>query len=111
MATAQPIKLSKENIAEFLTLEEQRRSLESQARAIESRTAPIKEALKTALRSSGKTSCVKLGYRLTFIPGRANISWKEEFVRVAGPEEADRITKVAPKTQQLDVQPAHAPAA
>jgi hypothetical protein len=107
-AKAQPkVKVSAETIAEYLSLTRERRELEQRARALKTRTDPIHAALTETLSAAGKGSIVRYGYRLTFVRGKASVAWKEEFVRVAGADEADRLLKEATPSRTLDVQPAN----
>jgi hypothetical protein len=86
------------------------RELETEATELAGRAATLRREAKTILDeaeadliATGKTEAKRGGYLLRWKMGRASIAWKNEFVRVAGAEAADQLSKAAPEKKSLEV--------
>lgn len=93
-------------IKEFLDLEDRRRALNRQAEDLEKQAKPLKEKLLEFVRiEGGKAKSVeRSGFVLAIKMVKSSPSWKPEFIRVAGQEEADKLIAEAPPREQLSVE-------
>lgn len=97
--------VTKEQLMEFLAFEKQRKELDTRARNLKKRTDALKAHFKEFLNAEGKESIKRHGFQITLVDGRTEISWKDEFIRVAGPLAADEIAANAPKGKAIQVTP------
>jgi len=97
--------IEQNQLTEFLSLEAERKALEQKARAIAKRTDALKAHFKTFLGELDKQSVTRHGFRITIVDGRPSVSWKDEFIRVAGPIAADDVLTSAPKSKGVEVTP------
>ena len=105
MATAAKTEsITKDQIEEFVKLEEERKALEQKARALGKRTSALADHFKAHLEAKKKTAITRSGYRITLVDGRPSVAWKDEFIKVAGPLAADDLLKSAPVSKRVDVQ-------
>lgn len=93
-------------IAEYLKLEEERRTLESKARTIARRTKALHDHFRSHLEDRGKSSLKISDYRLTLIDGSARVAWKDEFIKLSGPLKAEELMQAAPRSKKVEVQKA-----
>lgn len=101
-ATAEKTKITREDCEQFESLNETRLSLERQARALQKQLAVISEKLLAFTKENGgKLRTVKqFGFLLAVQLKSSSPSWKDEFIRVAGLEEAERVAAEAAKTMR-----------
>jgi hypothetical protein len=94
---------SRAEIEEFLEREEQRKNLNR-----ERANAPLKEKFKAyAAAEGGKEKSVdRCGYTIALKTKNGQIAWKSEFIRVAGPEEAARVSANPPQVEFLAIEKA-----
>lgn len=100
--------VTKAMIQEYLELEEERKRLDRDARALAKKASAIAAKLLTFVKVHGgkERSVVRSGYRLAIDLAPGYPSWKQEFVRVAGLDEANRISAEQPKREVLSINPA-----
>jgi seryl-tRNA synthetase len=98
--------VTKNDIEEYLRLDEERKSLNRQAKDLEKLQDVIEKKLDEFVRANGgKTKSVsRSGFVLALLTRKTAPKWKEEFIRVAGPEEAERLAKQAPDREYLTVE-------
>jgi hypothetical protein len=87
--------MKRDDLAEWSRLESQRRDLSRQLATLRSRQTQLEEMFSHALEKSGKTSIKKFGYTLALAPGRASVSWSNEYQKLAGVEAAQRLKDAA----------------
>lgn len=102
---AQVPHVTKRDIQEFLDLEEQARSLKRQAKAIEKKAELIEKTLFAFVRANGgkERSVLRSGFVLAITDSRCSVTWKNEFIRVAGDKAAEALIEAAPKKEKLTV--------
>lgn len=106
MPTKTPPKARKPKAAElarYCELRDRKRKLESEARGLESEINQLADLAMSYLEEIEKTSATIHGYRVITEDGRAYVSWKDEFVRVAGSEAVTTITANAPRPTKLTI--------
>lgn len=108
MATSDVPYVTKAMIQEYLDLEERRKALNREATDLGKRASAIAEKLEAYVTAKGgkERSVVRSGYRLSIKLANGFVPWKQEFIRVAGQEEANRLTRECPKREVLAVDPA-----
>lgn len=108
MAKAEAPYVTKALIQEFLSLEERRKALNREAADLAKQSAAIAEKLTTFVAVNGgkERSVVRSGYRLSIKLTNGFVPWKQEFIRVAGQDEANRLSRECPKREVLAVDPA-----
>jgi hypothetical protein len=94
------------DIETYLSLEEERLELGRKARDLEKKAEPLKKKLKEFVRIKGgkALSTVRSGFRLALELVNGSVSWKPEFIRVAGQDAADEIIAACPKRESLSVE-------
>jgi hypothetical protein len=95
-------------IEEVLKLEEQRKEANRLADACERAAKPLKLAITKYIEAAGgKEKRVKrCGFILALLEKNGQISWKDEFARVAGEVEAARVAATPPKVERLSIEKA-----
>ena len=96
-------KLTRELLAERVKSHREASDLERRARSLRKRVEQIDAIASAELKASGKAAIRRAGYTLSWVDGRASVSWKDEFIRVAGPDEADRLAAEAKPGQRLQI--------
>lgn len=90
----------------YLRLEAERKSLQRRASDLEKRAKKLARQMLAYIRYWGgkKKACIRSGYimRIDLVDGQ--ISWKQEFIRVAGQTSADRVKP--PRRERLSVESA-----
>ena len=99
--------LVKKEIEEFLALEEQRLTKGREAADLEKLARVLKEKIWAYVEATGGTdrTCVRSGFVISLKTKAGSPSWKEEFLKVAGPVEAAKIVAETPKKDYLVVEP------
>lgn len=99
--------LVKSEIEEYLDLEERRLNLQREAADLEKLAKVLKSKIWLYCEAEGGSdrTCVRSGYVISLKSKAGSPSWKEEFLRVAGPVEAARIVAETPKRDYLTVEP------
>jgi len=97
--------ITKEQCEEFLKLDKERSALDQKSRALKKRTDALKSHFKAFLAEQGKDSVKRNGFQLTLVDGKPSVSWKDEFVRVAGPLAADEVLTNAERSKGVEVTP------
>lgn len=102
--------LVKAEIEEYLALEEKRKAANRQADDIEKQAKVLKARIEAFIVAKGGSARTveRSGYVLSIKQKAGSVAWKEEFLRVAGQEEAARLSAAAPKRDYLSVEPATA---
>lgn len=79
--------------------------LASEARTYSREASRLHDILICKVRAivNGKRSVRRHGYRLTIVDGRATVRWKDEFVKLAGPEHAALLQREAKRPEKLEV--------
>lgn len=98
-------RITAEQCRKYLDLQERRRTLQREADALERDAKAIEKELIGYLDGKGKTTAdvACRAYRLVLTEGAAAVSWKDEFIRVTSPAEAERVLTGAPKRRKLNV--------
>lgn len=79
------------------------KALSSQADALKREAKAIEEKAAQDLTATGKDNAKRGAFLLTWIEKNGSVSWKSEFVRVAGSEAAKQLTDNAPKSKALAI--------
>ena len=92
-------------VKELQQVSERRLELQRERDTLKRREDQIKEQLTAHIDAKGgRKRSVKLGgFVLALVPGKVYVSWKNEFIRVAGTEEAERVTANTPKKDKLEI--------
>lgn len=96
-------RLTKEALKRYRELRDKKSAIEREARTIGKELDQIAELCLAELTSAGKDSIRRHGFQLSLVEGRATVAWKDEFIRVAGAEEANLIQASATPTKRLEV--------
>lgn len=96
-------KITEPQLAEYFRLNSERQDLQRRADAIDRQLQPTKDAIKSMLEESGKTSLKRGQFTAQLVDGRALVNWKDEFVRAADADTAAQIQAAAPKSKYLQV--------
>lgn len=91
------------DLARYCDLRERKKKLESEARSLETEINQLSDLTMSWLEEIGKNAATIHGYRVTIEEGRAYVSWKDEFVRLAGADNAASIAAAAPRPPRLSV--------
>lgn len=85
-------------------------SLEAEAAELAARASTLRREAKTIvdkatedLEGTGKPTAKRGGFLLRWKVSRGSVAWKTEFVRIAGAEAADELTKSAPERRSLEI--------
>ena len=80
---------------EWFEKDQRRKELESEARQIDAECDIHHKDLLVAMEEAGRVEITRGPYRASVVDGSASVSWKAEFLRVAGGEAATELTKAA----------------
>lgn len=98
--------ITKREIEEYLADEERRRELSAQARTLGKKSELFEARLEELIKQEGgkKRRLNHVGFLLALTTAKGSVSWKNEFIRVAGAEEADKVAAAAPAKDVLVVE-------
>ena len=99
------ITITRDELDQYAADNAEQKKLASQARALKKRCDAIEKKVAAQLAANGKTSATRLGYGLALVDGRPYVSWKDEFIRVEGEDEADRIWAAAEPGKKVVISP------
>lgn len=95
-------RLTVANCARFLELKQERLELERQARALATEERQLAELMLIHTRAAG--GMLKKGkLKLAIEQKPGSVSWKSEFIRVAGADAANKLIAAAPVGERLVV--------
>lgn len=98
-------RIKPDDLAEYGRLIQEAADLESRARSLRRGARQIAERAEADLAATGRDSVRRGGYTLCWIEGRASVRWKDEFIRVAGADEAARIQADLDPPRRLQITP------
>lgn len=86
-------KPSKDDLAKLIELSTKRKDLNRQADALEKQEAPLKAKIAAYVEENGGElkACTICGFLARLVSKVGSIAWKQEFIRVNGPEAAAEI--------------------
>jgi hypothetical protein len=98
--------LTKADIEAYLALHEERLSLQRQARDKEREAEELEQKIWAWVDAKGgdARSCERSGFVLAIKTRAGSVQWKTEFIRVAGAEEAEKLTSAAPPREFLSIE-------
>jgi hypothetical protein len=94
---------SREMLARFCQLREQKRELDAQVRVVEAELYSLHEACMAFLVDRGTRTARVAKYHLLLADGQAVVRWKDEFIRVAGADAAAKVAKAALRARRLEI--------
>ena len=97
------MRITRELLERANDLQDRKRELESMARQIGSELAAILDDLTQALIDSGKRRVERGDCFVELTEGVARVSWKQEFIRIAGSEKAAELVANAPRPLKAKV--------
>lgn len=102
--------IDKETLDAFVKIEDERKKLNQRVTVLEKEAALHKEKFLEQVRAHGGPAkmLVAYGHRFTIHSKAKTVSWKDEFVRVAGADAALQVVGKQPKRESLDVEPLEA---
>jgi hypothetical protein len=94
-------------------LQLQRLSLARQAKDLKALLDPLEEKFLAHVQECGgrERAVISCGFRLAINEKRDSVAWKEEFIRVAGVEAAEKLIAAAGTKDVLVIEPPAPPAA
>lgn len=99
-------RITRATIEEYLALDAQRKALSRQSSDLKKRQDEIEEQLKAFVRDSGERSVKRSGFVLALTTEKGSVSWKGEFVKLAGQERAEELIAAAPTKEGFTVEAA-----
>jgi hypothetical protein len=92
-------------IREMNEIRERRLELQREIDVMKRREDGIKKELTNHVDTKGgKRRSVKIGgYVVSLVPGKVYVSWKNEFIRVAGTDEAERVSANTTPRDKLEI--------
>lgn len=99
-------RLTKKEIEAYLDLHERRKALQRQARDLDKQAELIEEKLMEYVAAEGgaERSVRSCGFVLAIQTARGSVSWKQEFIAVAGEKKAESLIAAAPPRDVLSVE-------
>lgn len=99
--------VSSKDLARYFELEEQRASLARQSKDLGKLQDELEEKFVAWVKANGgpEQACLRCGYKLAILAKAGSVSWKTEFMKVAGAERAEELVQSAPKKEVLVVEP------
>lgn len=88
-------KITAEQLQRWLELDQERKDLERKARLLARDQELISLALDAALQAAGVDKAKRGDAEVHYVDGRINVSWKDEFLKLAGPEKAAAVQAAA----------------
>lgn len=96
--------LDAELLERYWRLDQRRRELERQARQLKAEADLLGRDIEAFLEQSGRQQLRRGDYLARWVETRAPVAWKQEFIRIAGAEEAIRLSLAAPWVRRLEVE-------
>lgn len=87
--------ITREELEEYEILQDQRKALDRRAKTLKAREEMILEKARAELVAAGKNQIIRHGYGLILEAGSVSVSWKEEFIKTAGPDAASKLQEAA----------------
>ncbi len=97
--------ITEEQIQEYRRLDSLRLEHAAKARNYERKLDMIAGHFRNVLTDLNKQRLRRLGYDIMLVDGRRYPKWKDEFIRIAGPDEAQKVEENTQPTKQLKVEP------
>lgn len=94
------ITISREDLDEYREINTERKELDRRSRALAKRCKQVEAQVLEQLQDAGKTSAKRFDYTLTLTDGRPSVKWQDQFILVAGPDEAQRLIAEADTPQK-----------
>lgn len=94
---------TEEALREWVERDNRRRDLEREARQIKAENDLVAKDLLTALKAAGKSELSRGPYVAEIETSRGTVSWKEEFLRVAGSAAATELANAAPTKEAVKI--------
>ena len=95
--------ITEQQLRDWVERDQRRADLERQARQLKKENDLILESIEQTLDAAGKAELVRGAFRAAFEAGRGSVSWKDEFVRRHGAEEAQALIDAAEPTRKLRI--------
>lgn len=86
------LSFTEKHFEDFVRRDERRKELESEARALGQQNKLVLDDLFKALKDNNKTEFVRGAYVGAIETKKGTVSWKDEFLKVAGAEVAAEIS-------------------
>lgn len=99
------MKITKDQIEEYLDLKQQKQALDRESRSLESKLNALGKHFSQAVEKAGKP-INRQGYRLAFELVNGRVSWKDAFIEELGPLAAAKRQEDCPKKNKLIVEKA-----
>jgi hypothetical protein len=101
-------KMTRVEIDKYFELDKERLSLQRQAKDLEALQEKIEDKMVAVVRANGgkERTVLTCGYVLAIKDANGAVKWKDEFVRVAGSDEAEKLIAAAPKRDKFSVEKA-----
>lgn len=98
--------LKRDELENWFDLHDQRRALERQASDLKKQADRIEPKIWAFIKKHGgrARAVSKWGFNLAVRVARASVSWKSEFIAVAGQEKADEVAAAAGDKESLSVE-------
>ena len=98
--------ITKREIEEYFADEQRRKELSAQARTLGKKSELFESRLEALVKEEGgkKRRLNHVGFLIAMETAKGSVSWKNEFIRVAGAEEADRVAAEAPTKDVLVIE-------
>jgi hypothetical protein len=98
--------LNKEQLEEWFRLHEERRALQRQAADLEKQADRIEPKIWAFIKKHGgrNRALSKWGFNLAVKLVKASVSWKAEFLAIAGPEKAAEVAAAVGTRESLSVE-------
>ena len=99
--------VGKAEIERYFKLDAERLSLARQVKDLAALQEKIEEKMIALVKAKGGKlrSVVRCGYLLSLSDKDGSVKWKDEFVRVAGSEAAEKLIRAAPKKETFSIEP------
>lgn len=82
------IKITRDELNEYAEMLQRKADIDTEAAAIKEAIAQFETKVQTQLVESKKESTKRFGWLFALVAGNGSVSWKKEFIRVAGKEAA-----------------------
>jgi hypothetical protein len=96
--------IAKEKFEEWQRLNAEATELGRKKKTLDDRIKQLEEEFEAELKDSGKNSIKRHGFTLSWVPGRASVSWATEFLRECGPEKTQALKDAAAKAASSKLQ-------
>jgi len=99
-------KITADEVAEYVRYADEKKELERKARTLGGEMKRLAEHFGEVLKDREQTECKRGEHVVALVTKQGSVSWKNEFVKVSGPDKAAELQAEAPTKTTVEIRKA-----